>query len=601
MKKAPGLRIAEDLTLPMDLVTWTQAILGKKGKGKTYKGSVQCEEMLEHGQQVVVMDPTGAWWGLRSSADGKDVGYGVTIFGGKHADVPLESTAGEVLANAIIADGFSAIIDLTAFTKGEEQRFCSAFLETLYRKNEKPLHLFLDEADVFAPQKPFGDEARTLGACQSIVRRGRIKGIGCTMITQRPQVLNKDVLSQVDVLTVLGMNHPKDIGAIDEWIAVHGDTKLAKEMMVSLPSLPRGDAWVWAPANDIFKRVTYRDRRTFDSGRTPKAGEKFSAPKVLAHVDLERLGETIKSTVERAKANDPKELRKRLAAAEARIAELESMPAVNTMSESQHSDIVHAFGDFTQRVEHLMVASKQMEAVERNLGNLFRGKPSANGVRVTHVAATPQGLQLGGYTDHPADRGAAFRRPVPQDRGHTPPARVQLTRAGGYDPKLGAKHPANRDETLERLPEGERKILSAIIQHGLVTREQLTVLVGYKKSSRDSYIKRLASKDYVSQDRNGGIIATPNGLAALPDVELLPVGKELRDHWLAELPEGERVILSELLRAYPAHVTRDELGQAANYKKSSRDSYIKRLSARALVVVSSPGTVRASDTLFGVG
>jgi DNA helicase HerA-like ATPase len=85
---------------------------------------------------------------------------------------------------------FSAILDLSLFRKGEALRFMAVFLETLYRKNRDALHLFIDEADVVAPQKPFGpDEARTLGATEDIVRRGRIRGIGCTLITQRPQVL----------------------------------------------------------------------------------------------------------------------------------------------------------------------------------------------------------------------------------------------------------------------------------------------------------------------------------------------------------------------------------------------------------------------------
>ena len=148
-----------------------------------------------------------------------------------------------MLAEAVVADRFSAIIDLTRFTKGEEMRFAAAFLETLYRKNREAMHLFLDEADVFAPQKPFGpEESKTLGACQSLVRRGGIRGIGITMITQRPAVLNKDVLSQVDTLTLLRMSHPKDLDAIQSWVAVHADAALAKQMITSLPSLEKGDA-----------------------------------------------------------------------------------------------------------------------------------------------------------------------------------------------------------------------------------------------------------------------------------------------------------------------------------------------------------------------
>lgn len=321
------LRISPDLSLPVDFVTSTQAVLAKKGAGKSYTASVQAEELLDAEQQIVVLDPTGAWSGLRSSADGKAAGYPIAVFGGDHGDVPLEAAAGAVIAEAIVTERFSCVLDLTLFTKGEEQKFAAAFLETLYRKNREPLHLFLDEADVFAPQRPQPDEARTLGAAQSIVRRGRIRGLGCTLITQRPQVLSKDVLSQVDMLTTLRLHHPLDLKAIEAWIAVHGDPEQARAMIVSLPSLPIGEAWFWRPDTDLFSRVKVRRRRTFDSGATPKAGQRKAVPKVLAPVDLARLGETIAASAEQAKANAPAELRKRITELERQLRAKPGAPA----------------------------------------------------------------------------------------------------------------------------------------------------------------------------------------------------------------------------------------------------------------------------------
>jgi DNA helicase HerA-like ATPase len=85
-------------------------------------------------------------------------------------------------------------------------RFMVAFAETLYRLNREAVHLFVDEADAFAPQARNygGDENRMLGAMEDIVRRGRKRGIGCTLITQRPAVLNKNVLTQCEVLVACG-------------------------------------------------------------------------------------------------------------------------------------------------------------------------------------------------------------------------------------------------------------------------------------------------------------------------------------------------------------------------------------------------------------
>lgn len=314
------LHISPDLSLPLDAVTSTQCILARKGKGKTYLAKVFAEELLEARQPVVVLDPTGAWWGIKSSANGKAAGFEVVVFGGEHADVPLEEGAGEIIAKAIVEHRFSAIIDLSLLRKGAMLRFARVFLETIYRLNRQAMHLIVDEADMFAPQRPFGEDTFVLGAMQDIVRRGRIKGIGCTMITQRPQVLNKDVLTQTDTLYAMGMSHPKDIDAVKEWVNVHAEPAQSKILIDSLPSLPVGTAWIWSPGSGVeLHKVKVRELKTFNSSATPKAGEVIHAPKVLAKVDIDALGEQIASTVERAKANDPAELKRKIVTLEKEI------------------------------------------------------------------------------------------------------------------------------------------------------------------------------------------------------------------------------------------------------------------------------------------
>jgi uncharacterized protein len=88
------LHISPQLSFPLDFVTQTQAILAKKRVGKSYTAAVEAEELLKAKQQIVIIDPTGAHWGLKSSADGKHPGFPIAVFGGEHADVPLEESAG---------------------------------------------------------------------------------------------------------------------------------------------------------------------------------------------------------------------------------------------------------------------------------------------------------------------------------------------------------------------------------------------------------------------------------------------------------------------------------------------------------------------------
>jgi DNA helicase HerA-like ATPase len=151
MRRHPTLHLSKDLRLPVEAVTQTLAILAKRGAGKTYTAAVMVEEMLKAGLQVVIVDPIGVWWGLRSSADGQREGLPIVIMAGEHGDLPLEMGAGERIADVVVAEGLSVVLDLSQFRKAEQIQYVTDFAERLYHKNRQPLHLILDEADAFAP------------------------------------------------------------------------------------------------------------------------------------------------------------------------------------------------------------------------------------------------------------------------------------------------------------------------------------------------------------------------------------------------------------------------------------------------------------------
>jgi hypothetical protein len=134
-----------------------------------------------------------------------------------------------------------------------------------------------------------------------------------------------------------------------------------------------------------------------------------------------------------------------------------------------------------------------------------------------------------------------------------------------------------------RKPNGEHRILTAIAQLADgATRRQLTVVTGYKASTRNAYIQRLRVRGLVTDtDR---LRATADGLTELgPNFEPLPTGDALVERLRTELPEGELLVLEALLARAP--LTRDEVGDQTGYKASTRNAYIQRLRARELVYV----------------
>jgi len=184
--------------------------------------------------------------------------------------------------------------------------------------------------------------------------------------------------------------------------------------------------------------------------------------------------------------------------------------------------------------------------------------------------------------------------PQPNYRPRAIPRTVSVRAPAIIRPRTNGHAHASID-----LPKGEKACLVAIAQYqDGVRREQLTVLTGYKRSSRDAYLQRLRERGYVDP-AGERIIATQAGIEALGnDYEPLPIGEALREHVIGRLPEGERKVLELLIARFPEAVDREEIDEATGYQRSSRDAYLQRLGARELVEQSGRGAVKASADLF---
>src|SRR5262245_23971467 len=120
------IEFSPDLSFPVDAVTQTFALLGRRGSGKTYASGKLAEGMLAAGAQTIILDLVGNWWGLRLglrlSANGKDPGFSIPVFGGEHGDVPLDAAGGALVADVLVNTGTSAILDVSAFRKAERKK-----------------------------------------------------------------------------------------------------------------------------------------------------------------------------------------------------------------------------------------------------------------------------------------------------------------------------------------------------------------------------------------------------------------------------------------------------------------------------------------------
>jgi hypothetical protein len=567
------LRLGQKLRLPLDAVTRTTAIVGQRGTGKTSTAVVVVEEALAAGAQTAVIDPTGAWYGLRSSADGHKAGLEVVVFGGHHGDVPLEPGAGAFLARLVIDEAISVVLDLELMSKAKQVQFVAEFAEELYHRNRRALTLVVDEAHRFAPQQlrdPGGYGARCLGAVTDVVTLGRRKGLGAVLISQRPAKINKDVFEQAEIMIAHRLMGPNDRKAIAGWL----DEALGNidVPLGSLASLDRGEAIVWAPDLDVMGRFAIRAKRTFDSSATPEIGATVAEPKGRADVDLAAIEQAMADTIERAKADDPAVLRKRIRDLETQLRE-------------------HAAAE-PERVEVEVPVPYVPDEIRKTLAKLRDALVDVKGYADELVIDVNEATPLEQPTPIPATPSVPPRRPAP-----TP--KVGLPEISGSRAQTNGQVSGSQQRILDALAS-----LEAIGQGAPVkTQVALFAKASPKSSGYTNNLGALRSSGAIDYPQPGHVALTDHGRELAVAQPGLATDGELHAFVRQLVGESKWRILDALIGEYPHALSKQDLAAAAGASPTS-SGYTNNLgSLRSLGLIDypEPGMVAALPVLFPGG
>jgi hypothetical protein len=540
------------------------------GAGKSNAAVVMAEEMYDNGLPWVAIDPKGDWWGVRASGDGQSPGLAVLVFGGEHADIPLEPTAGKLVADLIVDKRLTCVLDVSEMTKADQRRFLQDFADRLYTRNREPLHVFCEEADEYIPQMVRGETAKVVAAMERLVKRGRFRGVGVTLITQRSASLNKDVLTQTGTLIALRTTSPQDRKAVREWIDYHASYR---GVIDELPSLANGEAWLSSPQFlSTLEQVKFRRRRTFDSGATPRVGVKARPPARLADVDVEAIASSMADTIERAKAEDPKELQKEIRQLKAEIARLQKETPEAVVERVEVPVLDPALVDRLHDVlDEIHVAST---AVTGAVSPIVQALMRLGDYRQTSDVPTVQRLAR-------VDQAKARMKERP-----TPPPAPR-----------SAPTPLSHDGSGLTLGKAEKAILSVLAQYPQGrTHSQLALLTGYspKASTISVALSKLRKLQFVT---DSGLPQITDVGASVATVVPLPTGQDLIDYWLHHnvLGKAERLVLEALVDRYPDEVQWDELCEVTGYSPTASTVSVALSKLRKLELVQA---FRASDTLM---
>lgn len=584
------MNVATGFDLPLQAATETFGILAVRRAGKSNAGVVIAEAMYDAGIPWVAIDPKGDWWGVRSSKDGKKSGLAVPVFGGMHADLPLEPRSGAYIADLVAEKRLTCVLDISEMdSKADQTRFLVGFAERLLKVNREPLHLFLEEADEYLPQKveqTFSkgeiSVARVVGAVGKLVRRGGFRGIGTTLISQRAAVVNKDVTTQIGTLIVLRTTSPQDRAAIRDWVRYKAGG-VTGEMLESLPELANGEAWVWSPEFlKIAQRVQFHQRRTFDSGATPEVGKRRIEPTRLADVDLAAIKEAMGEFIQRAEAQDPAKLHKRIRVLEAELAKVRAEKPVPEV-----------------RVERVEVPVLPEDVLDR-----------------LEEALDPVGVALAGIDEHLAkyrpyvDAWRAERREGRLAAGGYVRSEVPTTHPDPDVVTVPARAPRRAPDTngdTPALTPAKQKILDALawletVRIPEASKRQLALLVDMTAGGG-------AFANYLGSLRTAGLLDYPKpGLVGLTDegrklalyVDGPKSSAEMHELLFRKVGPAKARILKVLIEAYPQTLSKEELATAVGMTATGGAfaNYLGALRSLGLIDYPAPGQVVALPVLF---
>ncbi|MCC6458036.1 MAG: DUF87 domain-containing protein [Caldilineaceae bacterium] len=233
------------------------AVLGIAGSGKTNTAAVIIEELLSNNLPMTIVDIEGEYWGLKERFD-------IIVIGrSENVDIEVDASHAAHFATYSVEQGVPLILDLSDYDMEEMHEFMLAYFAALWEatfKARRPYEVVLEEAHEWIPQ---GARAPLKEILVRFALRGRKRGIGMIIISQRSAKVEKSVLTQSSVYLLHQVVHPIDMKVYQEILPLPG--RMVEERV---GNLHKGDALVMV--SNTVHNARIRLRHTYHAGATPE-------------------------------------------------------------------------------------------------------------------------------------------------------------------------------------------------------------------------------------------------------------------------------------------------------------------------------------------
>ncbi len=317
------LHISDDLALDLEeIIGQCIAILGIRGSGKSNTAGVIFEELLKNNYPLSVVDIDGEYFGLKEKFEVLVVGAGEGV------EIEVDVDCAEEIAQISMEKNVPVVLDLSGFLSEERNAFLQEYLTSLWNlagKLRRPYIVGIEEAHEFIPQ---GTRTELKELIARIALRGRKRGLGAIIVSQRSAKVEKDVLSQAGILFLHRVVHEADMRVYSELLPWR-----KSEVKELISALDTGNC-VYINGDTVLP-IYVRERETFHAGFTPSL-------EVVVTPQLKQVSQSIIEAIERAKQGKGKKTR--LDALKEKIARLESMLAERDKKIEQLEEIARTLG-----------------------------------------------------------------------------------------------------------------------------------------------------------------------------------------------------------------------------------------------------------------
>lgn len=292
---------ALDLSLE-DLIGKCVAVLGMRGSGKSNTSGVIFEELLKFNHPLAIVDIDSEYWGLKEKFEILVVGAGDNV------DIEVDVDSAEQIAEISLQQSVPVILDMSGYLAEDRDLFLKYYFERLWNlagNLRRPYMVMLEEAHEFIPQGVRTDLKEIISR---IALRGRKRGLGAVITSQRSAKVEKDVLTQAGILFLHRVVHDVDLAVYRELIPWKPG-----EVKETVSHLDVGECIFLS--EDQAKKVYIRERQTFHAGFTPSL-EPVAIP------TLKQVSQEILDAISQAKESHQK--KSRLERMQERIDELEA-------------------------------------------------------------------------------------------------------------------------------------------------------------------------------------------------------------------------------------------------------------------------------------